>query len=219
LTVLSQTTPVEIRPQNKTVPNEGTAKVDILVPDADAGVGSYEFNISVADTSVATIEDVSIVGADQTDTLATIDIGENGAYASVAVGAGDADETRIATIQLQGHTISSTTLMIESANIGDDSGMSYQISSLGDATVQVQAPPEPVVNGGDSSNAPTDTDGDGTFEDVNGDNKFDIVDVNAIFQNQEASSVAEYPEYFDYNNDGQFTIVDVNALLQMAAES
>jgi hypothetical protein len=216
VTAVSQATAVTIRPENKTVPEGGTATVDVVVPDADAGVGSYEFNVSIADSSISTIEKVSLVGADQTDDLTQVEISDEGAAASITTADGDIDGERIATLRLRGHAVDSTSLTIESATVGDDTATSYQISLIGSADIRVKSPPQSVVS---DSNPPTDTDGDGTFEDVNGDGDFTIVDVNAILQNRNANQVTDYPEYFDYNNDGEFTIVDVNALLQKVANS
>lgn len=59
----------------------------------------------------------------------------------------------------------------------------------------------------------TDTTDDGKLNDVNGDKKFNIVDVNALFQNRNTAAVTENPARFDFNNDGEFNIVDVSALL------
>lgn len=59
-----------------------------------------------------------------------------------------------------------------------------------------------------------DPDRDGTFEDVNGDGAFDIVDINAIFQNRNSDVVQNNSATFDFNGDGEFNIVDVNALFQ-----
>lgn len=63
-----------------------------------------------------------------------------------------------------------------------------------------------------NGNPATDINGDGTLEDINGDGEFNIVDVNALFQNRNSNVVTENPEQFDFNGDGQFDIVDVSAL-------
>jgi len=65
-------------------------------------------------------------------------------------------------------------------------------------------------------NPPTDPDGDDRYEDVNGDGSFDIVDVNALFQNYRGPTVQDNAESFDFNGDGSVNIVDVNALFQMS---
>jgi len=64
----------------------------------------------------------------------------------------------------------------------------------------------------------TDPDGDGVYEDVNGDGEFNIVDVNALFQNRNSDAVQNNTGYFDFNGDGSVNIVDVNALFQTSQQ-
>jgi PKD repeat protein len=59
---------------------------------------------------------------------------------------------------------------------------------------------------------PTDPDGDGRYEDVNGDGEIDVVDVQALFANLDAPAVRDSPQAFDFNGDGTVDVVDVQAL-------
>jgi hypothetical protein len=61
----------------------------------------------------------------------------------------------------------------------------------------------------------TDPDGDGAYEDVNGDGTFDVVDVNALYQHRDSSAVQNNPLLFDFDGDGQFGLADVTALFEM----
>lgn len=69
-------------------------------------------------------------------------------------------------------------------------------------TVEPQAPT--LVNDSPAQ----DPDGDGLYQDVNGDGTVDIADVQTLFSHQESAST----EFFDINNDGRITIGDVQAL-------
>ncbi|WP_277552278.1 pre-peptidase C-terminal domain-containing protein [Halobaculum limi] len=60
--------------------------------------------------------------------------------------------------------------------------------------------------------APTDPDGDGYYEDVNGDGRFTIADIQTLFTNLNSSAVAETPSGYDFNDDGTIDIVDVQRL-------
>jgi hypothetical protein len=73
------------------------------------------------------------------------------------------------------------------------------------ATIRI-APPKlnPLFAG-----QPIDTDGDGTYEDVNGDGQVDEVDSQALFANLDNPIVSEYEAQFDYNGNGDFDVVDV----------
>ncbi|MDQ2055083.1 MULTISPECIES: PQQ-binding-like beta-propeller repeat protein [Halobellus] len=60
-----------------------------------------------------------------------------------------------------------------------------------------------------------DLDGDGRYEDVNGDGAFTATDVQALFANLDSDAVQENPELFDFNGDGQVDITDVQALFKI----
>jgi hypothetical protein len=62
---------------------------------------------------------------------------------------------------------------------------------------------------GEASNPPADPDGDGLFEDVNGDGERDVLDVQLLFT--EFDGEADDLE-FDFNTDGTVNIIDVQAL-------
>lgn len=59
-----------------------------------------------------------------------------------------------------------------------------------------------------------DLDGDGVFEDVNGDGQFSIVDVATLLEGLQRDDLAGATEAFDANRDGRFSIVDVATLLR-----
>ncbi|WP_152422953.1 dockerin type I domain-containing protein [Halorubrum kocurii] len=61
-----------------------------------------------------------------------------------------------------------------------------------------------------NGNPATDPDGDGVYEDVNGDGDATVSDVQALFANQDTAS--QYPTAFDFNGDGETTVLDVQAL-------
>jgi outer membrane protein assembly factor BamB len=63
-----------------------------------------------------------------------------------------------------------------------------------------------------NGNAPTDPDGDGLYEDVNGDGSFTILDVQALYANLDSAVVQDNAEKFDFNGDGQVDLNDVQAL-------
>lgn len=212
VTVQGQSTELNIQPTTRTVADGSTATVDIVAPGAESGVGSYEFNASVANASTAAIEDVTLVGANESDSLTDVTLSADGSSVSVAVGSGTSDDGRIATLQIGGQQRGSTELSVTDAAIGDADSNAYVVSSVPNSTIRVQAPPKPVVE----DSEPTDIDQDGTYEDVNGDGKFDIVDVNAVFQNRNKEELRQSEAFYDYNGDGKFDIVDISALLRQS---
>jgi PKD repeat protein len=65
---------------------------------------------------------------------------------------------------------------------------------------------------GDFQRPPTDPDGDGLYEDINGDGEADIVDVQALFSNSGDEAIQNTPSVFDFNGDGSVNVVDVQKL-------
>jgi hypothetical protein len=59
---------------------------------------------------------------------------------------------------------------------------------------------------------PTDVDGDGLYEDVNGDGSVNVIDVQALFANLDDPTIRNNVDAFDYNGDGSVNVVDVQAL-------
>lgn len=60
---------------------------------------------------------------------------------------------------------------------------------------------------------PTDPDGDGAYEDVNGNGRADITDVQALFLNRDSSAVQDNTDAFDFDGDGGVGLGDVRTLL------
>ncbi len=74
---------------------------------------------------------------------------------------------------------------------------------------------------GGSENAPRDPDGDGLYEDVNGDGRLTSDDAGLLLSNLSATGVQADARFFDFDGDGQLTNADVSRLLtliQRAAE-
>lgn len=92
------------------------------------------------------------------------------------------------------------------------------VSSLGDRDLAaIESPDGGDDAGGDGPNVvgqpANDMDGDGKFEDVNGNGGFDFVDVVTLLDNFNADPVQENTDAFDFNDSGQVDFVDVVALL------
>mgnify|MGYP002761329875 CR=1 FL=1 len=75
----------------------------------------------------------------------------------------------------------------------------------------------PAAIGGNDTDTAGDLDGDGTFEDVNGDGELGVDDVFELFNNQDAIPDDDTAA-FDFNNDGEFNVLDVQRLLNAQQE-
>lgn len=206
---------VALEPATQTASPGTTATYDLVVENADNGVGSYEFDLAVGNTSVAAISSVDVAGSSAGDTLTTVDVASDGSTATVSVGVADISETgdvTLATVDVDASALGSTDLSVSNPVVGDVDAGSYTINNTfgGELTVGVSAPS--VV--GDTPAG--DLDGDGTYEDVNGDGTFNIVDVSAMFQNRNSAAVQNNAASFDFNGDGTVNIVDVSQLFQQS---
>lgn len=87
----------------------------------------------------------------------------------------------------------------------------YNAFIMGATVPSPDQTPGDITGNGETAGDPN---GDGVYEDVNGDGSFNIVDVNALFQNYQTESVQNNKGGFDFNGDGSVNIVDVNKLFQ-----
>jgi PKD repeat protein len=97
------------------------------------------------------------------------------------------------------------TLNVDFSAVNDNA----KISAIKVEKIDTTAAPGPV---GDFDNAPTDPDGDGKYEDVNGDGDVNVLDAQAIFANSQDSEVQNNPGAFDFNDDGSVNVLDAQAL-------
>ncbi|MFC5970386.1 malectin domain-containing carbohydrate-binding protein [Halomarina salina] len=118
------------------------------------------------------------------------------------------------------------TVAVDLTNSSADGGLNYFVAAVEDgdgdpgfASNYVVLRYDPSSTGddgpgpvGEFTSPPTDPDGDGVYEDVNGDGSFTVSDVQAFFQNFEDGVVQANEDAFDVNGDGSVTISDVQAL-------
>ena len=71
---------------------------------------------------------------------------------------------------------------------------------------------------GNFDEAPKDPDGDGVYEDVNGDGDVNVGDAQAIFSNTADPVIQNNPDAFDFNGDGSVNVGDAQALFAIDQE-
>ncbi|WP_152422963.1 dockerin type I domain-containing protein [Halorubrum kocurii] len=200
---------VSLEPDSLQVSPNETVTVNVTVKNTDQ-IGAYAFSASLDDTTAAQITAVQLGGdPGQSST----DISETGQQAEVQAALANvdaADSAPIATLSIQGGVPSPTNLTINVSDASDLEGNPYSFDSrTATAPVTVQAGPGDVTGNGDAA---TDPDGDGIYEDVNGDGSVTVTDVQALFAAVSDGSVQSDQAAFDYNNDGSVTVTDVQAL-------
>jgi hypothetical protein len=91
-----------------------------------------------------------------------------------------------------------------------------KISAIKVEQIDSDEGPGPV---GDFANAPTDPDGDGLYEDVNGDGSVNVGDAQALFANTDDPVVQNNVAAFDFNGDGSVNVGDAQALFASGVEA
>jgi hypothetical protein len=97
------------------------------------------------------------------------------------------------------------TLNVEFSTVNDNA----KISAIKVEQIDSDEGPGPI---GDFANAPTDPDGDGLYEDVNGDGDVNVGDAQALFANTDDPVVQNNVAAFDFNGDGSVNVGDAQAL-------
>ncbi|MBX0324348.1 hypothetical protein EGH21_15060 [Halomicroarcula sp. F13] len=77
------------------------------------------------------------------------------------------------------------------------------------STAEIEFTP-PDVNGDGA--LPSDPDGDGLYEDVNGDGSTNVGDAQALFSNRDSPAVQNYADAYDFNGDGVVNVGDAQTL-------
>lgn len=80
-----------------------------------------------------------------------------------------------------------------------------------DESLYTVEPTPPAID--DDTSVPTDPDGDGVYEDVNGDGRFNIIDVADFLDHYTDETVQNNADQFNFDGEGGVTILDVNTLL------
>ena len=203
---------VVLTSNSQSVSAGGTTTYDIVVQNVTNGVGAYEMNLSIGDTSTATITDASVPSGIQTSTsTAQASVSQSNDTATFGPNFGldtaDTGDVTIGTIEITGQTPGQSTT-VDFSNIktlGDEAGTAYNYASSG-SSVQVTAGPGDVTGNG---NAAQDLDSDGAYEDINGNGQVDLLDVQVLFANLNQFSSNQA---FDINGDNQVNLLDVQTL-------
>jgi hypothetical protein len=220
---------VQVEYYTATTDSNGEATVDVTLTDADAveesGLNYFTAWVVEPDGDTGPISDYAILELEP-NTPPTIDAISDqtvteGDSATVAVSASDDDGDAVS-LSVNGPdfvSLSNGELTVAPQS-GDAGTYTVEVTASdgngGTATESFQLTVEAADTGpapvGDFQNAPTDPDGDGKFEDVNGDGNVDVLDAQAIFANTGDSVVQNNPEAFDFNDDGSVNVLDAQAL-------
>lgn len=207
---------VTVSPTTQRVAPGGTATYAVTVHDIDDGVGSYDINVSLANTSTATITDVE----DEIGGTARTEVSPRSARI-VAAGGDTVDSGEnvvLATVTVVGERPGRAALSVTADSLGDERGTEqYRITGTDGATLEVVDTAPPI---GDGDAPPADPNGDGVLEDTNGDGEVTPGDATVLYdaiQRGDPAVVAS-PGTYDFDGDGQISYADARALFGQALD-
>lgn len=204
---------VALSPLSQNVSVNDSVTVDITVSSVTNGVGAYEFSIGVNNSSRATITDITLGGNPGVTNVSIPDDGSSVTATAALADTADTGTVTMATVTVVGVNSGPVSLTPDIAEVGDESGNTYTIDETTGASITVQAGPGDITGDG---NPAQDLDGDGLYEDVNGDGTAGVSDVQAFFASRDSAAIQSNTAAFDFNGDGSISISDVQSFFSRA---
>jgi PKD repeat protein len=187
-----------------------TPDVTVSVATADDTAAT---NVSVLEPAVFAVETVEtngplVAGTELVVTVSVANVGGATANRTLQVAAGPVGNAE-RVVALGGNESTEETFAFDSAT--EQLGLYNVTADVGDdqAVGVVELFPTPLPNGG---GPPQDPDTDGLYENVDGDDSFDIFDVQALFNNFERTALKQHTPAYDFSPDGELSIFDVQGL-------
>nr|WP_222844841.1 alkaline phosphatase PhoX [Haloplanus rubicundus] len=182
-----------------------TGQATLTASSLPTGFSGAEVTVSVSNPEVATIS-----GVEFPDDLGLTERSVSSDGSTVTIRVADTDRNvqaggrnvPLATLTVRGDSTGTTDLQVAVGQMDDEDGNAVGANAR--TGVLVTGPP--TVTGGA---APTDPDGDGRYEDLNGNGRLDYEDIEILFSNFDADSVAMNESAYDFNENGQLDFDDV----------
>jgi len=176
------------------------------------GLSGGTMTVSLSDPGVATVTGASVddaFGVSETDVAAdgssvTLRFADIDTNVQPVVGGVDVP---LAEVELRGDATGTTDLEVTVDRLDEEDGTTPEAET--NMGVLIVGPPP--VGGG---RAPTDLDGDGYFEDVNGNGRLDYDDITTLFDGFESDAVRLNEAAYDFNENGQLDYDDVVTLYE-----
>ncbi|WP_435065485.1 S8 family serine peptidase [Halobaculum sp. EA56] len=212
VTVTGAEVPPTVMVGSATVPPNASGTVPLTLTSAPDGLSGFNVTVTVSNATAATLTGASVP---REYVLNTTSVGPDGTTLTIKAAdtsnvtvPGDTDVT-IATVELRGETRGNTSLNVTVNQMDDDDGR--PVDPLVEPGV-VQVRDLPAVAG---DARPTDPDGDGKYEDINGNNRVDFNDVVTLFLNLDDPAVTNNSDAYDFNDNGSIDFNDVVTLFEV----
>jgi len=182
-----------------------TGEAVLTASSLPTGFSGAEVTVSVTNPEVA-----SITGVEFAADLGLTESSLSNDGSSVTIRVADTDrnvdaggrDVPLATLTVRGDSTGTTDLQVAVGQMDDEAG--DPIGAEDRSGVLVTGPP--TVTGG---SAPSDPDGDGFYEDLNGNGRLDYEDIEILFSNFDTDSVTMNKSAYDFNENGQLDFDDI----------
>ncbi|EMA01851.1 protein of unknown function [Haloarcula vallismortis] len=201
---------VVVSANSAAVGSGSTGRVQLTASSLPAGFSGARLTVSVSNPEIASITGVSFPDALG---LTESSISDDGSSATIRVADVDTNvqsgamDISLATLDVRANGGGTTDLRVSIEQMDDEAGNTIEAETRNGIVV---GGPQTVV--GDA--APTDPDGDGHFEDLNGNGRLDYEDVQVLFSNMDSDSVQLNTGAYDFNENGKIDFADVTALYE-----
>lgn len=189
-----------------------TATYDVVASNVSEGVGTFTVSVSSTNASVTSISNVTLPG---TDLDHNVSISTDNTTANVTRFSPNVNTTngsaRLFTVTVDGVQNGTATLEPSVTTLSKPLFTTYAPVATNTTRITVTRPAPPVV----ATDPPTDPDGDGLLEDVDGDGSGDVFDVLAYYNHRDSDVIRTNPARFDFDGDGAAgTVFDALALYE-----
>lgn len=117
----------------------GTTTFDVVVADADGGVGAYTANVTLANPAVASITAVEVGGDPGIEEVKIADDGSTVHIEAATMNTSDTGSVTIATVTVEGAATGNSDVSLKVSELGDEDGTAYAVTETSDATLDVRS--------------------------------------------------------------------------------
>jgi hypothetical protein len=209
LTVLEQAT-VELRPTESEVRVTKNTTVQVVIDGATSGISSYDLNVSLNNTAASILDYQLTAGSGATDSSAIRNNGKKLSLAATGTTYAASSEVVIANLTVRFGEVGTTRLRVPAGFSITDGNQTAYDTARQNTTLSTFGPP-PLVDG----RLPQDPDNDSLYDDVRGDGRVDVLDVQSLFNNLNDPTLQTNARFFYFNvrpNPQEVSILDVQAL-------
>ncbi|RJS72963.1 hypothetical protein CW714_03870 [Methanophagales archaeon] len=195
-------------PEFTTVVIGDTTRVNITLDRTPSGLANYNVTVSLTNITIAemmSVEFPSWATLHSNSTLPADSFWMNGTDVGNLIVSG-ATSVSLGTFIIRGDAEGTGDIIITVTSMNNDESYSVPLFST---TISGQLEVISVLTIPGQSNPPTDPDGDGLYEDMNGNGRKDFNDVVVFFNNMEWIGANEPVQCFDFNGNGRIDFDDI----------